>query len=112
MDEVSNSLNACGNQLQDRIQALRMRIDELQSGRSGRYVLFNHDPTGLGGQIARRVLAVRVGLISNRTAVFVGEDFFPYENAFLPLASFLGRTEDLPEFDARLDEDPTPVVTF
>lgn len=113
MDEFSNKLGTSIHQFQDRLQALRLRIDELQSGRSsGRFVLFNHDPTGLGGQIARRVLAIRVGLISNRTAVFIDEDFFPYENAFRPLASFLGSVENLPELDERLDEDPAPVVIF
>lgn len=112
MNDVLSPPHLSPKELGNRIRALQTRIDELQFGRLGRYVLFSHDPTGLGGQIARRVLAIRVGLISNRTVAFADEDFFPYENAFKPLAVPPQAAASPLEFDARLQDDSSSIVAF
>jgi hypothetical protein len=112
MKDSLNTSTAPSGQLSKRLDALKGRISELQSGRSGRFVLFSHDPTGLGGQIARRLLAVRVGLLTRRTAVFLEEDFYPYENAFEPLSTALDISDDVPEFQTEMSADVAPVVKF
>jgi hypothetical protein len=105
---------ALKSELEKRVGALRSRIAHNQSGHSGRFILFNHDPHGLGGQISRRVLAIRVGLMTGRTAVFPEENFFPYENVFEPLtAATFAISKPAPPIDLTcLEGDSRPVVCF
>jgi hypothetical protein len=105
---------ALKRELGRRVDALRSRIARNQSGHSGRFVLFTHDPHGLGGQISRRLLAIRVGLMTGRTAVFPNEDFFPYENVFEPLTEVnLSMSESVPPIDlTSLESDSRPLVYF
>ncbi|MBV9064607.1 MAG: hypothetical protein JO004_02420 [Methylobacteriaceae bacterium] len=99
--------------LKDRIGQLGARIAQNQNGSNGRFVLFRHDATGLGAQISRRALALRVGLMTGRTAIFPDEDFYPYQNAFEPLSHVqidvaLAKPMDLARFEA----DDRDVVSF
>lgn len=100
--------------LESRVRAIRARVDLLQSNASGRAVLFRHDPTGLGGQISRRLLAIRVAMISGRTAVFPDESFYPYKNAFEPLSDVgIGAiSTDMPMWNGDIGADRADVVAF
>jgi hypothetical protein len=110
----SVTMVALKGELERRIGALRSRIAHNQSGHSGRFILFTHDPHGLGGQISRRLLAIRVGLMTARTAVFPDEDFFPYENVFEPLTeATFAISKSVPPIDLMcLEGDSRPVVYF
>lgn len=113
MNDSCMGISLPEDKLRPRIEAVSARIAELQLARSGRYIVFNHDPTGLGGQISRRLLAIRVALMTGRTAVFPNEDFYPYENAFEPLALPPTETRKIvPVLNAQLEEDPNPIVSF
>ena len=71
--------------LDEGIEKIRSRIKEIQSPQNPNKILFKHDPTGLGAQISRRILAVRVALITGRAAIFPNENFFPYIPCYKPL---------------------------
>jgi hypothetical protein len=48
---------------------------------------FTHDPTGLGAQISRRVLAFRIGLLTGCRVAFPSESMYPYQNAFVGIGA-------------------------
>ena len=58
------------------------RLDRIQSGDASGVLIMKADPTGLGAQISRRVLGLRLGLHYNRTVVFTRDDDFPYVQSF------------------------------
>ena len=99
--------------LSERIAEVRARLADLQSGRAGRYLLVKHDPTGLGGQISRRLLAIRLALLTGRTAAFADENFYPYETAFETLGSVPEVASQVPTLDLQnLDRDSRPIVSL
>jgi hypothetical protein len=57
-------------------------LDRLQFGSPGKLLLMKQDPVGLGAQISRRVLGLRLGLHYDRTVVFVRDDDWPYAQSF------------------------------
>jgi hypothetical protein len=69
----------------DWVHSIGSKIDTVQSPQNLRETSFTHDPTGLGAQISRRVLALRVAYMTGRRAVFPNESMYPYETCYLPL---------------------------
>jgi hypothetical protein len=72
----------CGDQLATRLQ-------DLQYGADRRILLFTQDPTGLGGQISRRLLGLKLALLFERKVVFPHLDEPPYGQIFAPLHSHI-----------------------
>lgn len=61
---------------------IRDRLVELQFRSPKKLLLMRQDPTGLGGQISRRILGLRLGLYYDRTVVFTRDDDWPYTQSF------------------------------
>jgi hypothetical protein len=97
-----------------KVRMVEESIKHTQSGSTGRYVCFTHDPTGFGAQVSRRILAIRIGLLTGRTAVFPQEDCFPYENPFEPISiDAPAEWKNSPTIDlTHADRDNRPVVRF
>jgi hypothetical protein len=65
--------------------ALNNFLAKIQSPENKKEIHFYHDPTGLGGQISRRVLAFRVGMMTGARVCFPGETMYPYDMCFMEL---------------------------
>lgn len=72
---------------QEFLHGLRGRITNNQRAENPSVLCFSHDPTGLGAQISRRVLAFRIGLLTGCRVAFPAESMFPYQNAFVGIGS-------------------------
>lgn len=69
-----------------RIKAAKVSVlehlNQLQFEAPRKVLLMRQDPVGLGAQISRRILGLRLGLYYNRTVVFVRDDDWPYTQSF------------------------------
>lgn len=69
-----------------RIEAAKVsvleRLNQLQFEAPRKLLLMRQDPVGLGAQISRRILGLRLGLYYDRTVVFVRDDDWPYTQSF------------------------------
>lgn len=63
------------------------RLHDLQYGEGQPVLLFTQDPTGLGGQISRRLLGLKLALLFGRKVVFPSLAEPPYGQIFEPLHS-------------------------
>ncbi|MBS1209304.1 MAG: hypothetical protein H6R19_1702 [Proteobacteria bacterium] len=61
------------------------QLDQIQALANPRSTAFSHDPTGLGAQISRRVLAMRIACMTGRRAAFPQESMYPYDTCYEPL---------------------------
>jgi hypothetical protein len=66
-------------------ESVERALHFVQSADNRREIHFEHTPTGLGGQISRRNLALRIALITGARAVFPKETLYPYALCFEPL---------------------------
>lgn len=66
---------------------LLVRLRELQYSTNVPVLLFTQDPTGLGGQISRRLLGLKLALRYNRKVVFPSYAEPPYTQVFSPIHS-------------------------
>lgn len=62
-------------------------LHELQYGQTERVLLFTQDPSGLGSQVHRRVIGMKLALMLNRKVVFPKQDDPPYKQIFQPVHS-------------------------
>lgn len=77
-------------------------IAKIQSPENNKEIHFYHDPTGLGGQISRRVLAFRVGMLTGARVCFPDETMYPYDMCFTGLpASYELSDDSLLDFGAQ-----------
>jgi hypothetical protein len=106
------------NNIQDFQERIHSALSTIQSPNNSRRALMRHDPTGLGAQISRRNLALRVALISGRATTFPNETLFPYTNPFEPLLEIEGKANiDAAQamsnpFEAKLDGGTTIFFDF
>ena len=64
------------------VQSVHRILDELQSGSSGKFILYEPAPTGLGGQISGRIGGLLAGIATNRGVIFLRTDDPPYAQSF------------------------------
>lgn len=69
-------------------------LKRIQSVENKKEIHFSHDPTGLGGQISRRILALRIAYITGARASFPNETMYPYEMCFDQLPSYINPVGD------------------
>lgn len=58
------------------------KLQHLQFGKDTPILLFTQDPTGLGGQISRRLVGLKLSLLSDRKVVFPHRSEPPYDQVF------------------------------
>jgi len=85
------------------IDDLMSDVRQVQNSSNNGVIYFSHDPTGLGAQLSRRILGLKIGYLTRKKAFFPSESMYPYENCF---ADSLNEGEvssdyvsSLPEFD-------------
>lgn len=71
------------------------KLHNLQYGEKSLVLLFSQDPTGLGGQITRRIVGLRLALLYGRKVVFPFLTEPPYGQVFEPLHSAINYGEAL-----------------
>jgi hypothetical protein len=74
------------------------RLNCIQSIDNKKEIHFSHDPTGLGGQISRRILALRIAYITGARASFPNETMYPYEMCFDQLPSYMNVVDGIDIF--------------
>jgi hypothetical protein len=62
---------------------INARLDRIQDCTNQRALNFYHDPVGFGGQVSRRLFALRLALITGARACFPDETMHPYRNPFV-----------------------------
>ena len=78
-------------------RALRDELERLQFGDHLNAVVIDQIPIGYGGQLAGRLLSLKVGLASGRKAIFSHEADPPYVQSIIKPFSWTGELPDLRE---------------
>lgn len=95
--------------------AVLRRLNDLQYGVDAPVLMFTQDPTGLGAQISRRLLGLRLALMFGRKVVFPHLTEPPYEQVFEPVHTpfdYEGHRNS-PEFDWSYPQmDPACFLDF
>jgi hypothetical protein len=78
------------------------QLHRLQFEAPRKIILLRQDPVGLGGQISRRILGLRLALFFNRTVVFTRDDDWPYAQSF---ERYFSSDVEPPQWDATPDFD-------
>lgn len=95
-------------------QALKEYLERLQFSDHKRVVLIDQLPVGYGGQLSRRLLGLKIGLVLDRKAIFLSDADFPYTQSIERLFAWphdLRLAAEWPLVDLP-DQDSRPLVRF
>lgn len=96
------------------LDSVRSRLLSLQGSNAAPITVFKHDRTGLGAQISRRLLALRIANLTGRRSVFIDEVMRPYSACYQPLSAAPYppfKWEELPTLSSELDS-PERICKF
>lgn len=94
---------------------LHATLNHLQFARDTPALVVDQLPIGYGGQLSRRLLALKLALVTMRKAVFLNDDDPPYVQSIeRPFSSKFDKTSmaAAPHVDFPTEQDQRPIVTF